>query len=60
MKTKMTEAARLAAAFVGGMVVATALGGGMAAVGAKTQGQQIVVQSVMQYPEPFRVIELNP
>ena len=47
MKTKMTEAARLAAAFVGGMVVATALGGGMAAVGAKTEGQQIAVQSVM-------------
>ena len=47
MKTKMTEAAGLAAAFVAGMVVATALGGGMAAVGAKTQGQQIAVQSVM-------------
>jgi hypothetical protein len=47
MKTKMTEAAGLAAAFVAGMVVANALGGGMAAMGAKTQGQQIVVQSVM-------------
>jgi hypothetical protein len=47
MKTKMTEAAGLAAAFVAGMVVATALGGGMAAGGAKTQGQQIAVQSVM-------------
>ena len=47
MKTKMTEAAGLAAAFVAGMVVATALSGGMAAVGAKTQGQQIAVQSVM-------------
>ena len=47
MKTKMTEAAGLAAAFVAGMVVATALGGGMAAMGAKTQGQQIAVQSVM-------------
>jgi hypothetical protein len=47
MKTKMTEAAGLAAAFVAGMVVASALGGGMAAMGAKTQGQQIVVQSVM-------------
>jgi len=47
MKTKMTEAAGFAAAFVAGMVVATALGGGMAAVGAKTQGQQIAVQSVM-------------
>ena len=47
MKTKMTEAVGLAAAFVAGMVVATALGGGMAAVGAKTQGRQIAVQSVM-------------
>ena len=47
MKIKMTEAVGLAAAFVAGMVVATALGGGMAAVGAKTQGQQIAVQSVM-------------
>jgi len=47
MKSKMTRAAGLAAAFVAGMVVATALGGGMAAVGAKTQGQQIAVQSVM-------------
>ena len=47
MKAKMTQAAGLAAAFVAGMVVATALGGGMAAVGAKTQGQQIAVQSVM-------------
>jgi hypothetical protein len=47
MKSKMTGAAGLAAAFVAGMVVATALGGGMAAVGAKTQGQQIAVQTVM-------------
>ena len=47
MKAKMTQAAGLAAAFVAGMVVATALGGGMAAVGAKTQGQKIAVQSVM-------------
>ena len=47
MKTKMTKTAGLAAAFVAGMVVATALGGGMAAVGAKTQGQQIAVQGVM-------------
>jgi hypothetical protein len=46
MKTKMTRAAGLAAAFVAGMVVSTALGGGMAA-GEKAQGQQIVVQSVM-------------
>jgi hypothetical protein len=47
MKTKMTRAAGLAAAFVAGMVVSTALGGGMAAMGEKAQGQQIVVQSVM-------------
>ena len=47
MKSKMTGAAGLAAAFVAGMVVATALGGGTATVGAKTQGQQIAVQSVM-------------
>ena len=47
MNSKMTGAAGLAAAFVAGMVVATALGGGMAAVGAKTQGQQIAVQGVM-------------
>jgi hypothetical protein len=47
MKIKMTEAAGLAAAFVAGMVLATALGGGIAGVGAKTQGQQIAVQSVM-------------
>ena len=47
MKSKMTRAAGLAAAFVAGMVVATALGGGMTAVRAKTQGQQIAVQTVM-------------
>jgi hypothetical protein len=47
MKTKITDAAGLAAAFVAGMVVATALGGGMAALGPKTQGQQIAAQSVM-------------
>src|SRR5215831_16397182 len=47
MKSKLTGAAGLAAAFVAGMVVATALGGGMAAVRAKTQGQQIAVQTVM-------------
>ena len=39
-------AAGLAGAFVAGMVVATALGGGMAAAGAKTQGQQVTVQTV--------------
>ena len=52
MKTKMIEASGLAAAFVAGMVVATALGGGMAAEGAKTQtavvqGQQVAVHRVM-------------
>jgi hypothetical protein len=47
MKTKMTQAAGLAAAFFAGMVVATAWGGGIAAVPAKTQGQQIAVPTVM-------------
>ena len=51
MKCKMTGAAGLAGAFVAGMVVATALGGGMAAAGAKTleatQGQQVTVQRVV-------------
>ena len=47
MKTKITDASGLAAAFVAGMVVATALVGGMAALGAKTQGQQIAAQRVM-------------
>ena len=47
MMSKMAQAAGLAAAFAAGMVVATALGGGIAAVGAKTQKQQIAVQSVM-------------
>jgi hypothetical protein len=49
MKCKMTGAAGLAGAFVAGMVMATALGAGMSAVGAKTlkaaaQGQQVIVQ----------------
>ena len=47
MESKMTRAAGLAAAFVAGMVVATALGGGMSAATAKTQGQQITVQKVI-------------
>ena len=52
MKLKITGAAGLAAAFVAGMVVATALAGGMAAAGAKTraaaaQGQQVTVQRVI-------------
>jgi hypothetical protein len=53
MKRKMTGAAGLAAAFVAGMVVATALGWGMAA-GSKTQAaaaqqgqQQVTVQQVI-------------
>jgi hypothetical protein len=56
MKCKMTGAVGLAGAFVAGMMVATALGGGiatgMAAAGAKTpgaaaQGQQVTVQKVI-------------
>src|SRR5215470_446821 len=47
MNCKMTGAAGLAGAFVAGMVVATALSGGMAAAGAKTQAQQITVKRVM-------------
>jgi hypothetical protein len=46
MKSKMTGAAGLASAFVAGMMVATALSGGMAAAGAKTGGQQLTVQQV--------------
>ena len=46
MKGKMTGAAGLAAAFLAGMVVATALGEGMAAAGAKLQGQQVTVERV--------------
>src|SRR5258705_3120368 len=52
MKYKMTGAAGLAGAFVAGMVVAMALGGGMAAseakrLGAAAQGQQVTVQRVI-------------
>ena len=47
MKCKMTGAAGLAGAFVAGMVVATALGGGMAGAGAMAQGQQVTVQRVI-------------
>ena len=47
MQNKMTGAAGLAGAFVAGMVVATALVGGMAAAGAKKQGQQVIVQKVI-------------
>ena len=47
MKCKMTGAAGLAGAFLAGMVVATALGGGMAGAGAVAQGQQVTVQKVV-------------
>ena len=52
MKCKMTGLAGLAGAFVAGMLVATALSGGMAAAGAKTpgadaQGQQVILQKVL-------------
>jgi hypothetical protein len=52
MNSKMTGPAGLAIAFLAGAVVATALGGGMAAEGAKTQaavvqGQQVTVHKVI-------------
>ena len=51
MKGKMTGTAGLAGAFVAGMVVATALGWGLAAAGAKTPrtnaGQEVTVQRVI-------------
>jgi len=52
MNSKMTGPAGLAIAFLAGAVVATALGGGMAAEGAKTQaavvqGQQVTVHRVI-------------
>ena len=53
MKLTMTGAAGLAAAFVAGMLVATALGWGISAAGAKTLGaaaqqqQQVTVQKVI-------------
>src|SRR6201997_3704505 len=47
MKFKMTGAAGLFGAFVAGMVVATALGGGMAGAGGAAQGQQVTVQRVI-------------
>jgi hypothetical protein len=52
MKCKMTGAAGLAAAFVAGMVVATALGAGMSVARAKTpaaeaQEQQVTVQNII-------------
>jgi hypothetical protein len=52
MQSKMMSVVGLVGAFVAGMVVATALGGGMAAAGTKTQGaksqgQQITVERVI-------------
>jgi hypothetical protein len=47
MKCKMTGAAGLAGAFVAGMVVATALGAGMVTAGAKTRGQEVIVERVI-------------
>jgi hypothetical protein len=52
MKCKMTGATGLAGAFVAGMVVATALGGGMVTAGTKTRGtvaqaQQLTVERVI-------------
>ena len=52
MNSKMTGPAGLAVAFLAGAVVATALGGGMATAGAKTQaavvqGQQVTVHRVI-------------
>ena len=47
MRSKMMSAAGLVGAFVAGIVVATALGGGMAAAGTKAQGQQVTVQKVI-------------
>ena len=51
MKYKMTGAGGLAAAFVAGMLMATALGGGINAAGAKmlgaaAQGQEVTLQRV--------------
>ena len=46
MNGKLTGVAGLAGAFLAGMVVATALSGGMAAARAKTQGQQVTLQPV--------------
>jgi hypothetical protein len=47
MKRKMTGAAGLAGAFVAGMVVATAFGGGMTGPRAATQEQQVTVQRII-------------
>ena len=52
MKSKMTKAVGLLGAFVAGMLVATALGGGIAGAGTTKygtvrQGQQVVVERVI-------------
>ena len=47
MKCKMTGAAGLAGAFVAGMVVATALVGGIVTAGAKARGQEVIVERVV-------------
>ncbi|MGA2420997.1 MAG: hypothetical protein ABSG69_13025, partial [Candidatus Acidiferrum sp.] len=51
MKAKIAGAAGLAVAFVAGMLVATALGAGLAAraktPGTAQQGQQVIVQNVI-------------
>jgi len=47
MKCKMTGAAGLVGAFIAGLMVATALGGGMAGAGAAAQSQQVTVQRVI-------------
>ena len=53
MKSRIMGAAGLVGAFAAGMVVATALGGGMAAAGPKTpgtvtQGQQVIVEKIIR------------
>src|SRR5580658_1152375 len=47
MKYKMTGAAGLAGAFIAGMLVATALGGGMTGPRAAAQEQQVTVQRII-------------
>src|SRR5271156_1631711 len=47
MKRKMTGAAGLALAFVAGMVVATALGGGITAARTAAHGQQVKVERII-------------
>jgi hypothetical protein len=47
MKCKTTGAAGLAGAFVAGMLVATALVGGMVTAGAKARAQEVIVERVI-------------